>query len=329
MSNNHKTDVRFDYTRDTLSELIARSRGPDKVPRRFKIITDTTDFFRVDYNDVVILADRPYLIHNCEKEGRFGLDDEPKYWVKRATDLLDNSSKIIKLVFHETITAKVGEIVFQCVRSPRKEGAILDLVREHASFMHGFSVADEAGNLIRILDYIIGRRFDDLVNTLNTDHEVYFHEHLPGLLQTFTELIRAIKFIHDHGYKHGDIRRDHILIDKRSGVFRWIDFDYDYMHQASMFSYDLFGLGNILIFLVGGGDVTVQQLMAEGSPVLDRLADDDFNIVFQNRVANLQKVYPYLPDELAFVLRHFSKGANLFYETADQLIDDLQEVVME
>lgn len=316
----------MEYTRDQVRELIARNRGPDMVPRRFKIISDTTDFFRVDYNDVVILANRPYLIHNCEREGRFGLDDEPKYWVKRATDLLDGSTKIIKLVFHEKITARVGNIVFECVRSPRKEGAILDIVREHPSFMQGFSVQDGAGNLIRILDYIIGRRFDDYIYSLNVNHEEYYYNHLGPLLQTYMELIRAIGFLHDHGYKHGDIRRDHILLDKHSGICRWIDFDYDYLHQASMFGYDLFGLGNILIFLVGGGDVTVQQLVAAGSAAMDRLEEGDMNIVFRNRVANLKKVYPYISEALVFVLLHFSRGANLYYENTGQLLADLQEV---
>lgn len=38
-------------------ELIATHAGPEKVPARFKIITDTSDFFRVEYNDVVVSED--------------------------------------------------------------------------------------------------------------------------------------------------------------------------------------------------------------------------------------------------------------------------------
>ena len=53
----------------------------------FQIHTDTTDYFRVEYGDVVLLGGKPYLIRHNAKEGRFGLDDEVKFWVKRAIDL--------------------------------------------------------------------------------------------------------------------------------------------------------------------------------------------------------------------------------------------------
>ena len=199
------------FSRGDIEEILTARMGPDRVPRRFKIITDTTDFFRVDYNDVVILAGRPYLIRNCEREGRFGLDDEPKYWVKRAVDLLDGATKIIKLVFYEHISARVGDIVFECVRSPQKEAVILDLVRGHKHFLLGFAIRDAACNIIRVLDFISGRRLDDHIFKLYTNHEEYYFTHVPSLLKSYGELIAAIQFLHNHGYKHGDIRRDHIL----------------------------------------------------------------------------------------------------------------------
>lgn len=312
-----------DFSRPELEEIIAAKLGRDRVPRRFKIHRDTSDFFRVDYDDVVILGDRPYLVKNCEKEGRFGLDDEPKYWVKRAIDLTDGETKIIKLVFHEEIDAKVGEIVFKCVRSPGKEAAILDMVAGHKNFMQGTSIRDTAGNIVRILDYIRGKRFDELISKHYENHEEFFYQHLPGYLVSYGEMVRAIQFIHDKGQKHGDIRRDHILFDRETGDYRWIDFDYDYYHEANMFGYDLFGLGNILIYLVGGGDVTAQQLKAKDSAALGRLYLEDMNVIFNNRVANLQKIYPYVPDELNYVLLHFSNGANLYYENTGQLLEDL------
>ncbi|MBC2745257.1 MAG: serine/threonine protein kinase, partial [Desulfosarcina sp.] len=61
--------------------------------RRYKCHTDTTDFFKVDYGDVLLLADHPYLILNNAKEGRFGLDDQEKFWVKRAVDLESGQRK--------------------------------------------------------------------------------------------------------------------------------------------------------------------------------------------------------------------------------------------
>jgi hypothetical protein len=314
------------YSVSQLKELIAGKLGPRFVPQRFKIITDTSDFFKVDYNDVCELDGIPYLMLNYAREGRFGLDDEPKYWVRKAVDLLDGSRKIIKLVFHEEIEARIGDIVFKCVRSPSKEADILKVVKGHPNFMQGTAVLDEAGNIIRILENIRGKQLDQIVNKLNEDHEEYFFQHLPGLLNIFTGLVEAIRFLHDHGHKHGDIRRDHILHDRENDCYRWIDFDYDYMHMASMFSYDLFGLGNILIFLVGGGDLTIQQLTAEKASALQDLSADDMNIIFNNRVANIQKIYPYVPDVLNYILLHFSNGANLYYENAEQLLEDLGDV---
>jgi hypothetical protein len=314
------------FSRSELEDIMAEKLGRERVPKRFKIHRDTSDFFRVDYDDVVILGGRPYLIKNCEREGRFGLDDEPKYWVKRAIDITSGETKIIKLVFHEEIEAKVGEIVFRCVRSPAKEAAILDLVAGHKNFMHGTWVRDTAGNIVRILDYIRGKRLDDLIYNLAENHEDFFFQHLPGYLIMYREMVQAIQFIHDQGQKHGDIRRDHILLDRETGDYRWIDFDYDYYHAANMFGYDLFGLGNILIFLVGGGDITLQQLQAGESPALDRLSVDDMNVIFNNRVANIQKIHPYIPDALNYILLHFSNGANLYYENTRQLLEDLGEV---
>ena len=92
-------DIESTYSYSQLQEMIAAYLGSDNLPRRFKIITDTSDFFRVDYNDVVILAGIPYLMRNYTREGRFGLDDEPKYWVRKAVNLENKEVKIIKLVF--------------------------------------------------------------------------------------------------------------------------------------------------------------------------------------------------------------------------------------
>ena len=323
------TTIIQDFSRSELEDIIADRLGRENVPKRFRIHRDTTDFFRVDYNDVAILGNRPYLIKNCEKEGRFGLDDEPKYWVKRAIDLVDGSTKIIKLVFHEEIEARVGSIVFKCVRSPAKEAAILDMVAGHRNFMHGTSIRDTAGNIVRILDFIRGSRLDDLIYRHAAGHEDFFYEHLPHYLAVYRQMVKAIKFLHDQGQKHGDIRRDHILLDRESGDYRWIDFDYDYYHTANMFGYDIFGLGNLLVFLVGGGDITVQQLQADNSSRLAELTPDDMNIIFNNRVANIQKIYPYVPDALNYILLHFSHGANLYYENTRQLLEDLEEVQMD
>jgi hypothetical protein len=309
--------------RDAICSLIAERVGLDQVPEKFKVITDTSDFFRVEYNDVVILGETPFWVKRYEKEGRFGLDDEPKFWVRRAIDLTDGSTRILKLVFHEEFETKVGGIVIKCFRSPKKEARILDLVAQHKNFMHGYWVMDTADNNVRVLEYIRGARYEQIITEMGSDHHDYFYNHFSEVLDTFVEMVMAIKFLHDHGEKHGDIRRDHILWDRELHVYRWIDFDYNYMHGESMFSFDMQGLGNILIFLVGRGDVLVQDLYHDQREIYDTLWGEDLNISYKNRVANLKKIFPYIPETLNQVLLHFSQGAQIFYETTEQMLDDL------
>ena len=67
------------------------------------------------------------------------------------------------------------------------------------------------------------------------------------------------------------------------------------------------------------------DLKKQDHPALSGLREEDVNIVFNNRVANLKKIYPYIPESLNRVLMHFSKGANWFYENTTQLLDDLRE----
>jgi hypothetical protein len=114
-------------------------------------------------------------------------------------------------------------------------------------------------------------------------------------------------------------------MDRDTGRYRWIDFDFNYLHKENMFGYDLFGLGNILVYLTGRGDITIQDLKKERPQVFNSITDQDMNIIFHNRLVNLQKVFPYIPKALNLILLHFSSGANIFYDTAAQMIADLHE----
>jgi len=280
----------------------------------------------VEYDDVVILNGKPYFIRHNAKEQRFGLDDEVKFWVKRAIDLDNGALKIMKLVFYEKFISRIGDIEFECFRSPKKEARILERVSGHKNFMHGYSTRDEKGNLIRILDFIKGKTLSAHVGNMGMDHETYYHERFPGILDHFFECVQAIRFLHENGERHGDIRRDHILIEQETGDYRWIDFDFNYRHRENIYGYDLFGLGNVLVFLVGMGDVLLRDIRREGKPCVGVLNEADLNIVFNHRVVNLQKIYPYIPESLNRILMHFSTGANWFYENTVQLLEDLEKV---
>jgi hypothetical protein len=192
--------------------------------------------------------------------------------------------------------------------------------------MQGVSVCDEKDNIIRILDVVHGKSLVRTLDDINIDHRSYFFDVFPDILSRFRRSVAAIKFLHDNGEKHGDIRRDHIIIDAETNEFRWIDFDFNYRHRENIFGYDLFGLGNILIYLAGKGDVLIPELKKENHSALQRLTENDVNIVFHHRVANLQKIYPYIPTRLNRVLLHFSRGTNHFYAHTRELLEDLSDL---
>jgi len=312
------------YSEEELLEMIRRWVPPERVPSRV-FIKDTADFFQVDYDDVVVLGGVPYFVRNNEREGRFGLEDQQKFWVKRAIDLKTGRTKILKWAFWEKFTGRIGDLVYECVRSPLKEARILNIVRGRPDFMQGETFMDAAGNPLRIMDFIYGKTLEDITLSFGESHEDYFFNHYPGLLSEFVTAAESIGFLHANGEKHGDIRRDHLLKDTATGQYRWIDFDYNYRHRANKFSYDMFGLGNILIFITGWGDVTKYTLSQDNPNILSRLSSDDLNIVFHYRVANLRKVYPYIPETLNRVLMHFSAGARVYYASTEELLADLKE----
>jgi hypothetical protein len=312
------------YPEKELLRMIRKWVPRERVPKRARV-KDTADFFRVDYDDVVMLGGVPYFVRNNEREGRFGLDDEQKFWVKRARNLLTGDVKILKWVFKERFEARIGNFVFECVRSPQKEARILELVRGRPDFMQGETVLDSSGNQLRILDYIRGKTLGQLAPEMGKDHEDFFYNYYPRVLDEFIQIVEAIRFLHENNEKHGDIRRDHIIKDAATGRYRWIDFDFNYRHGESRFGFDLYGLGNVLLFITGRGDITTHRLLHESPELLDRLTEDDVNIVFHNRVNNLRKIYPYIPEKLNRVLMHFSLGAPVYYEETKELLEDLGE----
>jgi hypothetical protein len=309
-----------------IKEMIERHTG-FKHHGRLNIVTDTSEFMRIQPGDALELGGNYYLIRGDEYETRFGLEGEPKFWVKRAIDLSDGSSKIIKLVFHESVYMSIGEYRFRCFRSPQKESRILERTKEDAHFMRGITVFDPAENTIRILDRIKGKCFYDHIHGLVEDHETYFFKRLSGILRNIVIAMEAIARLHGMGEVHGDIRADHIFIERNTGRYRWIDFDYTYEWSENPFGLDLFGLGNILLFAVGKGFYPIQELRKPNSrcsSVLSSLRDEDFSLYSRNRIMNLRKIFPYVPERLNLILMHFAQGAEVFYETTEELLQDLQ-----
>jgi hypothetical protein len=76
-----KDENEINFSPEKLKEMIAACVGPEKVPKQVSIHTDTSDFYRIDYDDVVVLGGRPYLVRNNEREGRFGIEEQ-QAWVE-------------------------------------------------------------------------------------------------------------------------------------------------------------------------------------------------------------------------------------------------------
>ncbi|MBI9110202.1 serine/threonine protein kinase [Maridesulfovibrio ferrireducens] len=304
---------------------------PDYKSTRFgKIYTDTTEFMNIDHSDVIKLGDQHFLVLKNEEERRFGLVD-PKYWVKRGKHLESGQPQILKLAFYEKFPMNIGPFKIECYRSPRKEARILELVKGDMRFMQGCSNEDEVGNNVRVLDIIRGKRLDIVVHNIPVDHKTYFYEYFPDILEKYIGSCEAIKFLHDHDEKHGDVRRDHLWVESGTGDYRWIDFDYAFELYENPFGLDVFGLGSILIYLVGKANFTMQTLLdlkIEHS-ILETLNSGDYSVVIGNRVVNVRKIYSYIPESLNNILMHFSSSSTVFYESVDELLFDMRRCLKE
>ncbi len=291
-----------------------------------RISEDTTDYMGLAAGTVLRLEGSHYFVTGEAKEGRFGIVEQPKFWVKYAYDLEDGARKILKLVFHEQFSATLGHISVRCRRDPDKESRVLELTAGDERFMQGRTVHDALGNNVRILDFIPGRSLYTHVVTVDQPHEVYFHETLPEILHRILGCIEAVEWLHRNGEQHGDVRNDHILIEGGTGRYRWIDFDY----TVNYLDYDIWSMGNLLTYAVGKGIRTCKEAVAtlEARSVGGTsIGPDDALLFFKYRLANLGKIYPYIPRELNDLLMRFSTSTMEFYEDLGTMVQDLRGVL--
>ena len=193
--------------------------------------------------------------------------------------------------------------------------------------MQGEVFYDEHGNNIRVLDIVRGDNFMDHIGTFSMPYEKYFRNVLPDVLTHLVRALEAIRFLHVNGFKHGDIRNDHIIVDRVTGNYVWIDFDYDFQATENPFSLDIFGLGNVLSYAVGKGFHNYYMIKSDRlkyGDLADRLEAEDFALLDPRRFINLAKLYPIIPESLNSILMFFSTGATVYYETVDEIIEDLK-----
>jgi len=310
-------------------ELIEKIREVSGIvvnPKRFKIVTDTTDWMRINRGDVVRFDESDFVVRGNMYEPRFGIDDQPKYWVFSAVELATGKEKIIKMVFHEEFYAHIGILKIRCYRSPEKEADVLDLVRGDERYMQGYTVEDENGNIIRIIDYIKGKSFFKYIPNISMPHEMYYHELLPGILVKLFESFLAIKHLHDNGMCHGDIRNDHIIIEKDTGNYRWIDFDL----KQDVADFDMWSFGNILNYTIGKGILTFDQVIKRSgfsNDVKNSLVREDGSAFYNYRIINLKKLYPYISDNLNDLLMHFAIKPIAYFRSIDEFVNYFEVIL--
>lgn len=322
--------IKWDQYPQEIVPKLKSHRVMKSVRHQPKIFANTSDFTSIAYGDIIHVDDRYFIVLGHTREGRFGIDNQIKPWVPKVQDLMSGERFIIKLVFHETYEVTISKLKVTCFRSPEKEARVLELVGDNPYFMHGYSVLDDADNLVRILDIVDGRRLDKHVTKLGANHEEYVAEHLKGILVRFLTSVAGIQLLHENGLKHGDIRRDHIFVDREDGTFRWIDFDYDFYLPERPFALDLFGLGNVLLFLLGQQNFRLNDVINHpkmGEKVMATITNNDLALISQDRIFNLQKLYPYIPDSLNNILLHFSFGSQVFYNSVAEFQNDLEQAV--
>jgi hypothetical protein len=304
-----------------IAELTGRNI---KTPPR--IFEDTSSYMNIVGGSVVRIGGNDYYVITDARENRFGVDDQPKFWVKYAIDLTTGTRKVIKLVFYEEFTADIGIVRIRCKRNPQKEAEILSAVRGNPRFMQGISITDPVGNLVRVIDAIPGYSMYHYLADLEMPHEAYFFDRLPEIMKKVLYCMDALAELQHQGLHHGDVRSDHIWIEHKTDRFVWIDFDYEVSHT----DYDLWSMGNLLIRVIGKGAHKLRDIERwPGDYPLCRepIIPEDRVLLYNDRIANLRKLFPYIPRELNDILMRFSTGAADFYKSLDQLSNDLHALL--
>ncbi len=330
MAKNRIVEVGDNYSGDGTTDWCAIAKNyvsESNVCRVFRILEDTTDFYDVNYGDVILLDDVGYLVRGTETEKKFGLEGEPKPWVKSCVELTTGERKIIKIPFYEEFQCRIEGIKSTCLRNPEKEARILSKVLGHPGFMQGFSRLDSNSNNVRVIERIVGMSLDNIVRSITMDHYNYYFQALPTLLAGLIEAYRSMAYLHDMKEIHGDISPDHIYVERATGSFIWIDFDYDYSVKEDLVSRDIFEMGTVLSFLVGKDYLSYAEVKQRLPQLADELTVEDMQLVFPNQVANLRLVYPYIHEELNAITMRFSTCASDRYSGALELANDMQQAL--
>jgi len=115
-------------------------------------------------------------------------------------------------------------------------------------------------------------------------------------------------------------------VERDTGRYRWIDFDYDYKEKDDLTSHDVFEMGTLLAFVVGKDYLSYSQLKRISPEIASNLKPSDMLAIFPNQVANLKLVYPYIHDQINEIILRFAQGSQHEYSDAHMLAADIARV---
>jgi serine/threonine protein kinase len=193
--------------------------------------------------------------------------------------------------------------------------------------MQGYMCHDVKSNNVRIIDYIKGDSLFQYIPSIKKSHLQYFNEDLPEILKRLLDSIQAIQFLHSNKLCHGDIRNDHIYIERETGLYRWIDFDL----KQDVTDFDLWSMGNILSYVVGKGIITFSAIQKSNdypNEIKNSLAFEDSSAFYSYRIMNLKKIFPYIPDNLSTILRKFTIRPLAYYINLADFIHDYKNMLI-
>jgi hypothetical protein len=88
----------------------------------------------------------------------------------------------------------------------------------------------------------------------------------------------------------------------------------------------------VLQFCAGMGMITFHEVLRSESfteAAKRNLTSDDASAFYEHRIMNLQKLFPYIPDTLNDILLHFAVNTAIFYESVDQVVDDMKKTLQD
>jgi len=89
---------------------------------KIEVFEDTSAFMSIEPGSVIRLGGNDYFVMGHAREGRLGLDEQPKFWVKSTIDLTTGVRKMIKLMFHEALRQPGGDHRFPMCEKPPERG---------------------------------------------------------------------------------------------------------------------------------------------------------------------------------------------------------------